>query len=466
MLISCDEMKRVEATAFARGIRAADLMEQAGFGVAEVIRQFHPHRGTCVVFAGKGNNGGDARIAARHLEHDGWKILEPEQADPSRIRGPLILLDGLLGTGTSGAPREPVASAIHQINELRRRFGARVFAVDIPSGLDGVTGAPGDPCVEADVTITLGHPKDCLVADRAANAVGRLAWVSLQGLETDLGDPAQLGTPGTLRELLPLRNFDSHKGTYGRVGIIAGSEGFLGAARLCAAAAVGGGAGLITLFVPRSIYASLAATVAPEVMVHPVDHYAQALDFRLDALAIGPGLGRSHDTEVLNLIEEFPRPIVVDADALNALSTNMGRLKHCTSPRLLTPHLGEMSRIFPQGGSSRRALAEAFTTEYPVTLLLKSARTIIAEKGQTLFFNSTGNPGMGSGGMGDVLTGVCVALIGQGLSTAHAGALGAWVCGRAAEIACQYAESEESLSASKILAHLGLAFRSLRHGEF
>lgn len=466
MFLSCDEMKRVESAAFARGISAEDLMEQAGLGVADVVRQFQPDRGTCIVFAGKGNNGGDARIAAQHLERDGWKILAPEQVGESRFRGPLIILDGLLGIGSQGVPREPIASAIRQINDLRRQFGARVFAVDMPSGLDGVTGTPANPCVHADVTITLGQPKDCLVADSAANAVGRLAWIPLKGLETDRGDSAKLSTPDTLRDFLPLRDFDSHKGTYGRVGIIAGSEGFLGAARLCSAAVVAGGAGLVTLFVRRSLYPSLAATVAPEVMVHPVDHYAQALEFRLDALALGPGLGRWHDAEALDLIEKAALPMVVDADALNALSTAMDRLKHCAGPRLLTPHLGEMSRIFPEGGSSRREVAETFTAEYPITLLLKSARTIIAERGQTLFFNTTGNPGMGTGGMGDVLTGVCAALMGQGLSTAHAAALGAWACGRAAELACQDGESEESLSASKIIPRLGSAFRGLRQGDF
>ncbi|HEY5792568.1 MAG TPA: NAD(P)H-hydrate dehydratase [Chthoniobacterales bacterium] len=465
MLLSCEEMKRAEAAAFARGVRVEDLMEPAGRGIAEVIRQFQPHPGTCVVFAGKGNNGGDARIAARHLEAWGWKIREPG-FELGRGDRPLIIIDGLLGIGTRGAPREPVASAIRQINALRKNRSARVFAVDLPTGLDGGSGIPADPCVQADVTITLGQPKTCLVQDVAANHVGRIAFVPLPELTATEGNPAQLSCPETLRSFLPPRDFDSHKGTHGRIGLIAGSEGFLGAARLCSAAALHGGAGLVTLFARREIYPSLAGTVAPEIMVQPVDHYGQALEFRLNVLALGPGLGRWHDAEALDLIEKAHLPLVVDADALNALSTHLDRLKNSRGPRLLTPHLGEMARLFPEGAETRREAAETFTGSHPVTLLMKSSRSLVAEQGKVLFYNPTGNPGMGSGGMGDVLTGVCAALLGQGLAPAPAAAVGAWVCGRAAEIACQYAESEESLSAAHVISHLGLAFRSLREGDY
>lgn len=464
MLLSCEEMKRVESAAFARGVKAEDLMAEAGRGIAEVIRQFEPRPATAIVFAGKGNNAGDAQIAAGHLEKSGWRILTPEEAVPDR--GRLIVIDGLLGIGSRGAPRDPVAAAIRRINELRLRHHARVFAVDLPSGLDGETGEPHPDCVQADVTITLGQPKSCLVSDHAPNAVGRLAFVPLPDLATDLGESIDLAHAARLRDWLPPRSFDSHKGTYGRVGIIAGSEGFLGAARLCSAATVHAGAGLITLFVRRSIYPQIAGMVAPEVMVQPVAHYAQALEFRLNALALGPGLGRWHDAEALELIEKAPIPMVIDADALNALSTDLSRLKHCAGPRLLTPHLGEMARLMPEGGLSRREAAETFTSEFPVTLLLKSARTLIAERGQTHFFNTTGNPGMGTGGMGDVLTGVTATLLGQGLPALQAATLGAWLCGRAAEIACEYAESEESLSAAHVVSHLGLAFRSLRQGDY
>jgi len=458
-------MKRIETAAFARGVRAADLMAQAGRGIAEVVRQFHPKPGTCIVFAGKGNNGGDARIAAGHLREWGWTLLEPD-APLDRPARPLVILDGLLGIGVRGAPREPVASAIRQIREIRIRHHARVFAVDLPSGLDSATGVPNDPCVQADVTITLGQPKRCLVEDPAANAVGRLAWIPLPELAGAPGeDCAQLSCPVTLREFLPPRAFDSHKGTYGRVGIIAGSEGFIGAARMCSAAALGAGAGLITLFVRREIYPLVAGTIAPEVMVHPVDHYAQALEFRLDALALGPGLGRWHDAEALGLIEKAQLPMVVDADALNALSTDLDRMKNCRGPRLLTPHLGEMARLLPEGAETRSEAAEQFTRQHPVTLLLKSARSLVAEQGRTLYYNTTGNPGMGSGGMGDVLTGVCAALLARDIAPAPAAALGAWLCGRAAEIACVHAESEESLSASKVVSYLGLAFRSLGDGD-
>jgi NAD(P)H-hydrate epimerase len=294
-----------------------------------------------------------------------------------------------------------------------------------------------------------------------------LALVPLPGVSFTDADPALLSTAQELRSLLPVRDFDTHKGNYGRIGIVAGSPRFLGAARLCSAATVHAGGGLVTLYTTAECHDMLSSTCIPEVMVRQVSSYAEVLRERHDVLAIGPGLGREHDGEIRELVTKAPIPCVVDADGLNALSTEPSILAGCPAPRLLTPHPGEMERLFPQGGRSRREWATEFVNAHPVTLLLKGSRTLVVQNDRPAVFNGTGNPGMGSGGMGDVLTGVCAALIGGGHSLRDAAILGAWLCGRAAEIAIFNGyDSQESLSASSVIARLGEATRSLRNGDF
>lgn len=478
-------MKGIEAAAFRRGVDPERLMESAGSAIARAILDFFPTPALATALCGKGNNAGDVLVAARRLAGLGWEI-EIDLAFPESELSPLpakklaelrsvqkskvenrkskILLDGLLGIGAQGAPREPVAAAIRSLNEQRSCHGAFVVAADIPSGLDADTGQPGAPCVTADLTVTIGHAKTGLLADAATNFVGRLALAPLDELTAGAGDPAELITPEWLRPLLSPRSFDSHKGMWGRIGIIAGSRGTLGAARLCAEAALRSGGGLITLYALPDTYELLAATAPPEVMVKPVASYVEALSDRLDAIGIGPGLGLAQDLAVREIVARFPGPMVVDADALNLLSRHSGAWDQPAGPRLITPHPGEMERLFPAGSKlARRAAAEQYAALHPVTVLLKGARTVIAQAGAATAFNTTGNPGMGSGGMGDVLTGVCAALLAQRHSPRDAAMLGAWICGRAAE---RYVfgpgGSPESLVAGEIIRHLGGTLRELR----
>lgn len=462
MIVSSEEMKAIEAQAFASGVTAEALMEEAGWKIAEAVRQFFPMSRQCVVWFGKGHNGGDALVAARHLKALGWEVTvhTPFQKEDwsqltldkaaslhgthvrmhyaSEFRGPpefhpCIILDGLLGTGAGGALREPIRGAARKINQLRATSNAQVFAIDLPTGLDGNTGGPDPDCVVADFTLTIGFAKKGLVADHAANYVGRLAVLPLQAL-TERHSPAAadstVATAESLAPLLPRRKFDSNKGDYGRIGIVAGSVGTTGAAVMSAEAALRAGGGLITLFVTPDFYHTVAAACSPEIMVSPVASYLEILDTRLDVIAIGPGLGNRDTGDILRIIETSPHPMVVDAEALNLVSKDTSLLAKCAGKRLLTPHPGEMARLFPDSKNlSRRETAEKFTTEFPVTLLLKGSRTIIAERGAPFSYNTTGNPGMATGGMGDTLTGVCAALIGQGLSCYDAARVGAWVCG-------------------------------------
>jgi len=226
----------------------------------------------------------------------------------------------------------------------------------------------------------------------------------------------------------------------------------------------------VTLYASEDIQRVLAMAAPPEVMVRPVASYSEVLEQKHDVLAIGPGLGISHAGAILNLIEHAEGPMVLDADGLNLVGKHEpGLLARCAGPRLLTPHPGEMARLFAQAAKlSRHEAATRFTAQFaqarfPVTLLLKGSRTIIHEQGKPASYNTTGNPGMGTGGMGDVLTGVCAALIGQHLAPYDAARVGAWLCARAAELAV-VARSEQSLAALDVVENLGGAFRVLHSG--
>jgi hydroxyethylthiazole kinase-like uncharacterized protein yjeF len=487
-IVSAAAMRAAEEAAFASGVEVEALMDRAGAGVAAAVRQFFPRPGRAIGFVGKGHNGGDALVAAACLKRAGWEIdlrlifPEADSAELTKkkledfreaqcgkdLNAPtggehLIVLDGLLGLGAKHLLREPVRTAAQEINWLRREQNAFVFAVDLPTGLDGDTADADPDCVLADCTITIGFAKHGLVIDGAIDFVGRLEIVALSELAI-AASPANdlVACAHSLATLLPRRKFSAYKNEFGRIGVVAGSPGFVGAALMTTEGALCGGAGLVELFVPRDIYSIVAAAAPAEAMVKPVRSYRDLLDEKIDVWALGPGLGKSEAKDLLKLIERAAAPMVVDADGLNILAGDIEVLKRFAGPRLLTPHPGEMKRLFDSGKMSRAGTAKNFTDSFSVTLLLKGARTVVAERGRPLSYNSTGNPGMATGGMGDVLTGVCAGLIGQGLSLYDAARVGAWACGRAAEIAIfEKGESEQSLLPRDVLANLGAAFTEL-----
>jgi NAD(P)H-hydrate epimerase len=235
-----------------------------------------------------------------------------------------------------------------------------------------------------------------------------------------------------------------------------------GAALMTVEGALRSGAGLVELFVLRDIYSIVASAAPAEAMVKPVRSYRDLLEEKVDVWALGPGLGRAEAKDLRKVIEGAAAPMVLDADGLNILSEDIQILKRCAGPRLLTPHPGEMRRLVDSGKMSRAGIARNFTDTFPIALLLKGARTVVAERGRALSYNPTGNPGMATGGMGDVLTGVCAGLVGQGLSLYDAARVAAWSCGRAAEIAIfDGNESEQSMLPRDVLANLGRAFTEL-----
>ncbi len=490
MLVTCHQMQQIEHEAFDHGVSAARLMEEAGCGIAREVQRFFPHPGTAVAYLGTGNNAGDALVAARELEQAGWtvalrlshspdkfkplplqhwqrmthaRVLHPPIHTQELPQRPIILLDGLVGIGVKGPLRPELRKLAVEMNQLRRESSGWTVAIDLPSGLDGDTGEPSGDTVVADLTVTVGFPKVGLVADTATAFVGRLAWIALRGLEGDCPLGRTLLTPQTLRRSLPRRSFDFHKGQAGRVGILAGSSGFLGAAELVCSGALRAGAGLVTLFAKDAAYSLLASRIRPEVMVKPIRDYREVLDHSFDALGIGPGLGFDAEDEVLDVIRYAEAPTVVDADALTLMArAGSAVLLSSTAPRLLTPHPGEMKRLVLGSENHPRVMqAEKWAMAHPGhTLLLKGARTVIATGGKDTFFNTTGHPGMATGGMGDVLTGVCAALVGQKMALHEAAGLAAWACGRAAELAAT-SSSQLSVLPSDVAMNLGQAFHEL-----
>jgi NAD(P)H-hydrate epimerase len=523
-ILTSAQMRAAEEAAFASGVPVEALMDKAGTGVAQAVAKFFAKPGLCIVFAGKGHNAGDALYAAQCLQRRGWKIevrlcfketdcseltrkkladlrrRPPEilgsmysnrgDADlditlielpvdvPKRTRGakesiaagtcadtpaPLVILDGLLGVGAKPPLREPIRAACRSINQLRKSNDAYVFAVDLPSGLEADSGKTDRDCVVADFTVAIGYAKPGLLADTALNHVGRLAIVPLNELRPpDTKSKEIIASPLALAGLLPRRESNAYKNQFGRIGVVAGSKGFVGAALMTSQGALRAGAGLVEVFVPREIYEIVAGAAFMEAMVKPVTSYRHLLKEKPNVWAVGPGLGKSRAVELLEFVEKATQPMVLDADGLNIVSEEISVLKRCKGKRLLTPHPGEMKRLFPQGEDSRAKTARKFCDNFPVTLLFKGSRTIVAERGQPLSYNTTGNPGMATGGMGDVLTGVCAGLLGQGLSLYDAARVGAWLCGRAAEIAIfNNAQSEQSLLPRDVLDYLGDAFKEL-----
>lgn len=475
-------MRSLEDSAFRGGITAESLMDQAGEGIARRLISAFPRPGLAVGYVGKGNNGGDALAALRHLRTAGWTIavrgtcpevewgvlprrklrelgIAPaDRIDPACTPGPCLLLDGLLGIGAKGPLRPPLADLATEMAELRATRGAVIAAMDLPSGMDADTGE-GD-AVTADLTLTVGVPKAGLATAAGISRAGRLFLVPLPDLPLPEHGPLRLFCPEAFPGLLPPRPHDFHKGSAGRVGILAGSPGMGGAAVLAAGAALHAGAGLVTLHVERDFLPHLAAAVPPEIMVRASDDpVADAFAAGHDALVIGPGTGHVSPAWRDRLLERLAAdstPAVLDADALNLLAAT-GRLDLLRPHHAITPHPGEFRRLAPDlADLDRPVAAAAFVARHPCTLLLKGTRTLVAAPGEITRFNPTGHAGMASGGQGDVLAGVAGALLARGLPIPDAAALAAWLCGAAAERAL---EESPFTPAGATIRHLGEAVR-------
>jgi NAD(P)H-hydrate epimerase len=499
--VTTEQIQQLDQRTIAAGTPGAELMERAGYAVARTTMEYlrrHDSR-SVLLFAGKGHNGGDAIVAARHLAAAGcqpalvllcrrnelggdtlahfqklgnaMRVLELPTLDQfAELVGetePAAVVDGLLGTGLTGEVREPYATAIKVINGLHRA----VVAIDIPSGLDSDTGEVRGVCVRADTTVTMGLPKIGLLRPAAAEFVGRIETVDIgfpRKLVEELQTDVELVTARDIAALLPKRPRAAHKGDFGHLLVIAGSEGYTGAPVLAAQAAARAGVGLVTLAVPRSVYRIVAAKCPPEVMPRPADFdKLDPTEFAgFNAVALGPGLGQQARTQkmIWKVVSGWFPPMVADADALNAIAQGVAVLKKLNKPMVLTPHPGEMGRLISKTSKEVQAnrwdVARGFADEYGVVTVLKGAGTVIAEKSGPLWINSTGNPGMAKGGSGDALTGIIGAFLAQGMAPADAARAGVFIHGLAGDLASETV-GERSMLTSDLIGHLGAAFTAL-----
>ena len=473
-LATAAEMRRLEQAATEEaGIAELILMENAGAGAAQIARSMlSAARSRVAVFAGPGNNGGDALVLARHLAGDGHHLTaflvggEPRgiarqnliaaagagvevihDAGPGQFHQAAtaaLVVDGLLGTGLQGAPRGPIAEAIAAI----RACGRPVLALDVPSGMQSDTGQLPGVWVRATVTATFGLAKPGLYLYPGAEAAGavKVVDISLPGPILERWRPAtRLLSPDLVRGLLPPRPPWAHKGTFGHVVILGGSTGMAGAPILAGLGALRAGAGLVTVVVPSPLDQAVVAA-APELMTAAVGHDGQwrvkgrewfdsLLDRHPTAMAIGPGMGRDPGLAdlVAIVLTSSPCPVVVDADALTILSRLDPLQKEaCLSPRLvLTPHPGEMARLLGREvtliQADRLGCAREAARDWRTTVVLKGAGTVVATGGGDAWLDPGGNPALATAGSGDVLAGAIAGLLAQGLQGPQAAVLGTYL---------------------------------------
>jgi len=500
-LVGSAEMREIDRAAIEGfGIPGLTLMDRAGRAVAEAAEALAAPRGRIVVVCGGGNNGGDGYVAARLLRGTGREAevvaLVPadrlsrdaravrEQAERAGVpiddQGELlsfeagpgdVVVDAVFGTGLARAPEGAFAEAIARILSLRAA-GARVLAVDVPSGLSADSGRPLGACVRADRTVTFGFMKRGLCIYPGADYSGDVSVV-------DIGIPpaaagrvpvtCEMLTEAEARALLPPRRPDAHKGDAGRVLVVAGSRGKTGAAHLALLGALRGGAGLVTL-AAREEVVPLALSGLPEAMSQPLPGAGALgrgdLDALLaaakgaDALVVGPGIPRGAETAALlrSLLEKARIPAVLDADALNALAEIPTLLEGLPPGVVLTPHPGEMARLVGTSADEvqrdRIGVAAAKAKQWGVAIVLKGARTVVAAPSGPPAVIPTGNAGMATGGTGDVLAGLVGALLAGGLPAASAARVGAFVHGRAGDLAAR-THGQRGLLASDLAAALG-----------
>jgi NAD(P)H-hydrate epimerase len=486
------------------GVPQPVLMENAGRSAASIVQRLFPE-GRVVGVVGSGNNGGDALVLLRTLRAwgrdvgavlvaerigvetgsdpllHGWDI--PIQMDHeldaegwrTLFGGAGLIVDGVLGTGVRGAPRERASAAIEHVN--RHRSGCPVLALDVPSGIDAATGAMPGSAVQATVTVAFGAPKLGSLFHPARALVGRLIAVEIAFPPGGYSDTtARLITPAWAQARLPVREPDTHKNAVGRVLVVAGQQGMAGAAVLAVRAAFGAGAGLVRVCSATENREILQASVPEAIYVDPLETGAllEAME-RCDAIGFGPGLGTgSFARESAALLTNGPsRPVVVDADGLNLVARGDLDLTSMAATRavLATPHAGEMARLLDTDTSNVQsdrlgALGRAVEAHMPTsgtrpTYVLKGSPSLVSDPAGGALLDCQGSSDLAAAGMGDALTGVCASLMAQGLSATDAGAVGLYLTGRGARLAGRGA----ALTPSDVIRFLPDAWRERGHGE-
>lgn len=492
-------MKKVDTKAIGEmGIPEAVLIENAGRAVADAALELlgNPREKRVILLIGKGNNGGDGLAAARFLLKRGALVTlvlaeAPESFGPGAAlqykicqsfpftilrwekdqnevlqacaQGDLFI-DALLGTSFHGKVREPIRSLL----ETLQMVPVPVLAVDIPSGVEADHGYT-DLALHARATVTMIAPKPGLYLYPGAGYTGKIILADLNtppSLVLEAESSAELLTEDLVRHVLPKRPPNAHKGMNGRVGILAGSLGYAGAAELCSKAAVRAGAGLVTLYTQPEVLQPLIIK-STEVMVRPVTEASLKAFRAYDVVAAGPGAGKAPETVqyLRELLPQLDQPLVLDADGLNALAGDDVLLRSLKK-KIFTPHPGEMARLL--GKTAGEILqdpvqaAREGAARWDAVVVLKSTPTVVALPNGQVFLNTTGNEGMATGGCGDVLTGTIAALLGQGLDLSQAACCGVYLQGLAGDLAASHGKI--GLAAGDLVLQLPAALEKVRKG--
>ncbi len=465
-LPTCAETRRLDALTIRGGISGAILMERAGGFVAATAIELHPTASGIAVLAGAGNNGGDAYVAARHLAAAGRQVVVFELADPSRLSGdaaaasagyagprrPLaelrpgdfaLVIDGLFGAGLSRPIVGIAAEAIRRANAA----AAPILAIDLPSGIDGDTGAALGSAIEAQATVTFFRrkPGHLLMPGRAH--CGRVFVGDIGVVETSLAslDPATFANePALFRAALRLPDLDGHKYDRGHAVVFSGSASRTGAARLSAGAALRAGAGLVTVLSPASAVLVNAAHLTA-VMLRRCDNEAELdtalADERLNAFVLGPGFGVGERARIYaGRLLAADRHVVLDADALTSFADApddlFAMIRGSKGSAVLTPHAGEFKRLFPdlaERSGGKLSQAREAADRSGAIVILKGADTVVAAPDGRAAINATGTPWLATAGSGDVLSGIVCAQLAQGMAGFEAACAGVWMHGKAAE---------------------------------
>ncbi|HVG07295.1 MAG TPA: NAD(P)H-hydrate dehydratase [Thermoanaerobaculia bacterium] len=506
-ILSAEAMREVDRSAIEElGIPSMVLMENAAIGVVDAIGEIYEDAESAAIFCGPGNNGGDGLAIARHLAVRGYEVQVflvagrrgmrgdaevqlgicrrqglaiQEVADEDGVVEALeeareadLIVDALFGTGLSKPLEGLLADLVQGLNDLP----VPRVSVDLPSGLNGSQSEPLGPHIEADLTVTFAAPKIAHVFPPASESVGELVVTDL-GIPPELVEEAEeeggalhLLVGEELAGLLPERAPGTHKGTYGHVLLVAGSPGKAGAAILAARAAVRSGAGLVTAAVPESILdvVDLGSIESMTLALRSLDHVLDAVEGK-SVLAMGPGLGQEEETAgaIRRIALEVSLPLVLDADGINAFAGRAAELAGRSAETVLTPHPGELGRLLglstAEVQGDRLAAARRAAVEAEAVVVLKGHRTLVATPGGEVHVNTTGNPGMASGGTGDVLTGLISGLLAQGLGALDAARLGVYLHGLAGDLAAART-GEAALVAGDLLTYLPAAFLELEEG--
>ena len=486
-----------------------DLMERASLQITNWLVQRFSTEHKIIFFAGPGNNGGDALTIARQMadldficevylvdlgrELKGSSAinrhrLELQQKVKLQIVKTLnhfpeinetdIVIDGLFGSGLTRPLEGLAAEIVQKINEISHRLNysrecnCTVISIDIPSGLMGEnnSGNIAENIIQADFTLTFQFPKISFLFAENEKFVGACEVLPIR-LHPDGIEKTQttfyLTEKEDIQHIIKKRLRFGHKGTYGHALLIAGSFGKMGAAVLASKACLHAGVGLLTTQIPHLGY-PIIQTAVPEAMVSVDQHDYTFTEFpdlsQFTAVGVGPGIGLKSNTKkaLCELLEKSQIPLVIDADALNILAENKTWLEKLPENSILTPHPGEFRRLVGESSNSYECIQKQIelSEKYKVIVVLKGAFTTISTPEGRLYFNSTGNPGMATAGSGDVLTGIILGLLAQGLSSENAARAGVYLHGLAGDIAVQQ-KSEYSLIASDIIEFLGNAFLSL-----